>query len=50
MSTFNTELICMPCQTKERAHPEYKRAVDAELSAVRAGNYNFPGTGKPKDL
>jgi len=49
-SRFNTEWICIECDKKERAHPEYKRASEAELEAVRAGNYNFKGIGKPADL
>jgi predicted sulfurtransferase len=50
MSRFNTDTICMPCKDKERAHPDYKRAEEAELAAVRSGDYNFPGIGKPADL
>ena len=50
MSRFNTQLICGPCEKKEREHPDYQRAADAELAAVKRGNYNFPGIGKPKDL
>jgi hypothetical protein len=50
MSKFNTDTICMPCKERERAHPRYKEADDTECAAVRAGNYNFPGIGKPADL
>jgi hypothetical protein len=50
MSRFNTEIICPECEAKERAHPDYPRARDAEAYAVRNGNYNFPGIGKPADL
>jgi len=50
MSTFNTEMICLECKAKERAHPDYERARAAEARAVRAGDYNFPGVGKPSDL
>ena len=51
MSRFNTEMICTDqCEPKERAHPKYKEAHDAELREVRKGNYNFPGIGKPEDL
>ena len=50
MSRFNTEDICLECETKETAHPRYKEAVEAELKQVRAGNYNYPGIGKPEDL
>ena len=50
MSTFNTESICMPCCLKERQHPDYERACQAERAAVMRGDYNFPGIGKPADL
>lgn len=49
-SRFNTEMICIPCEVKETHHPDYQRAYKAEMAAVRAGNYNFPGIGKPADL
>lgn len=49
-STFNTEQICLVCKSKETRHPEYARARAKEEEAVRAGNYNFPGVGKPSDL
>ena len=50
MSKFNTDEICLDCVEKERKHPNYKEASEAEERAVRAGNYNFPGIGKPADL
>ena len=50
MSRFNTDIICDPCEKLERAHPKYREAQEAELAAVKAGNYNFPGIGKPADL
>ncbi len=50
MSRFNTEMICGPCETRERAHPAYPPAAQAELEAVRRGDLNFPGVGKPADL
>lgn len=49
-SMFNTEMICMTCQTLEKAHPEYEAARDAEARAVKAGDFNFPGIGLPIDL
>ena len=49
-STFNTEQICMACEKLETQHPDYERARAAEADAVRSGNYNFPGIGKPSDL
>jgi hypothetical protein len=50
MSMFNEDLICPSCEDKERNHPDRKAAADAELAAVKAGNYNFKGVGKPDDL
>ena len=50
MSRFNTQMICMDCETKEKAHPKYKEAADRELEETRRGNYNFKGIGKPADL
>jgi hypothetical protein len=49
-SQFNTDLICIPCQGKEKQHPDYERAREAELAAIRRGNWNFEGIGKPQDL
>ena len=48
MSMFNTQEICMDCKTAETKLPEYQDARDAELRAVRAGDYNFCGVGLPK--
>jgi hypothetical protein len=50
MSFFNTDMICMDCVQKERKHPRYKEAHDTECEALRRGDYNFPGIGKPEDL
>jgi recombinational DNA repair protein (RecF pathway) len=50
MSRFNTETICMSCEEREKKHPLYKKAQEAELKAVQQGNFNFPGIGKPADL
>lgn len=50
MSRFNTDCICPKCEEKEKKHPKYQEAVKAELEAVRNGNYNFEGIGKPSDL
>lgn len=55
MSMFNTQTICMDCKGKERAHPKYKQACDAEGAdlkrtlALGQPNY-FPGLGKPDNL
>ena len=50
MSRFNTQTICIPCETKEKSHPKYKEAQEAELAACKRGNYNYAGIGKPSDL
>lgn len=50
MSMFNEEHICMECKEKERRHPDYQRARDAEQEVVKNGNMNFSGIGKPADL
>jgi len=50
MSRFNTQMICDACETREKAHPAYPAAAQAELDAVRRGEMNFPGIGKPPDL
>lgn len=49
-SMFNTEEICMACKEKERKHPMYEAAREADRQAVLNGNYNFEGIGKPTDL
>ena len=37
----------MVCEQEERNHPDYTKAAEAELAAIRAGDYNFPGVGWP---
>lgn len=50
VSMFSEEWICMSCKEKERKHPDYKKANDADIEQIKAGNYNFKGIGKPEDL
>lgn len=50
MSRFNTQMICETCEEREKAHPKYAEAEEAERQAVKAGNYNFPGIGLPPGL
>ena len=50
MSWFNTQMCCEDCLEKEQQHPDFKKAVQADENAVRAGDFNFPGIGKPDDL
>ena len=47
MSRFNTQALCHKCLAEERQHPDYQKAVDAELAAIRSGNRNFEGIGWP---
>lgn len=49
-SMFNTETICMECKEKEKAHPKYKEALEADRREILNENYNFGGIGKPSDL
>lgn len=49
MSKFNEGARCLECKDLERKHPDYEKASKAELEAVKAGNYNFPGIGWPGD-
>lgn len=45
MSCFNTDMICMDCEDREKEHPRYEEAKARELEEVKKGNYNFPGVG-----
>lgn len=45
MSMYNTDCICMKCAEEERSRKDYDTARDAEMLAVRSGNYNFSGIG-----
>ena len=45
MSMYNDDCICMECKRKETQRADYKDAQDAEIKAVRSGNYNFAGIG-----
>jgi hypothetical protein len=48
MSQFNTDCLCLKCAEEEKSHPDYHKAVDAELEAICNGNLNFPGIGYDK--
>ena len=45
MSRFDTSCLCLRCAEAERKHPDYRKAVEAELAEIRKGNYNFMGIG-----
>ena len=49
-SYFNREMICTSCDTKERKHTDYERAVSIETEQVLKGNLNYEGIGLPKEL
>lgn len=50
MSMFCTEMCCQACLNKEKRHPDYEKARQAEQEEIKKGNYNFEGIGKPEDL
>ena len=45
MSRFNTDCICIRCAEAEKSHPDYRKAVEAEMAEIRRGNFNFKGIG-----
>lgn len=45
MSRFNTQCICLECEERERHHPRYQEAVEAERTALARGDTHFPGIG-----
>ena len=47
MSRFNTDTLCLKCIEEEKLHPDYQKAAEAELAAVKRGDFNFPGIGWP---
>lgn len=50
MSSFDEDSICLACVRAERAHPAYRRAVEADDAAIRGGDFNYSGIGLPADL
>jgi hypothetical protein len=50
MSMFNKDTLCMDCKDKEKLHPDYNKAREAERQAIKNGDYNYMGIGKPADL
>lgn len=47
MSRFDTSCLCFTCAEAERHHPDYQRAVEAEMTALQCGDRNFKGIGYP---
>lgn len=43
MSMLNTDICCSDCIAKEKKHPRYLEAVEAEHNEVCNGNYDYPG-------
>ena len=50
MSRFNTQECCMKCIAREKKHPRYREACEAERAECEKGNMNFVGIGLPRDL
>ena len=46
MSMFNRDCICLDCKEKERKDKDYKKAVEADIEAIKKGDFNFPGIRK----
>ena len=49
-SYFNRQMICTSCESKERKHPQFDRAMRIETEQVLNGNLNYEGIGLPEDL
>ena len=45
MSMYNEQMICMACKDNETKREDYSRAQDADVDAIRQGNFNFKGIG-----
>lgn len=48
-SYYTPEWVCLLCDSDERALPTFERAREAELTAVKGGEWNFPGIGLSRD-
>jgi hypothetical protein len=46
MSMYSTALICLECKDKEEKRPDYEEARDADVAAIKRGDFNFPGIGE----
>lgn len=45
MSMYNDDVICMDCKEEEMKKENYNVAVQADIEAIRKGDYNFKGIG-----
>jgi hypothetical protein len=43
-------MCCPKCIEKERAHPDFQKAREAEHKAIKNEDFNYPGIGLPDDL
>ena len=50
MSMLNMDEICMECKEKERKHPMYKAACEAERAEVLKGNRDYKGLLYGKEI
>lgn len=50
MSRYNEDCLCLDCISKERQRDDYQQACDAEITAIRNGNYNFEGIGLNENI
>jgi hypothetical protein len=39
------DCLCLECAEAEKRHPDYQKAVEAEIAAIRNGEMNFKGIG-----
>lgn len=46
MSMMNEDIICSICKEEETRHPDYNKARQAELEAVKKGIRNYGGLFK----
>jgi len=44
---YSELLICMDCKSKEEKRDDYRKARDADVAAIKSGDYNFRGVGEP---
>ena len=45
MSMYNTDCLCMECKEAETKRDDYKKAQEADINAIKKGDYNFAGIG-----
>lgn len=48
MSMYNEDCLCMECKKEEEKREDYEKAVEADIAAIKSGNYNFKGIGLKK--